>query len=246
MFLCVCTCRRRDIPARRGPSPLLFFHLYHSVGGPQEEPHPRGVCRPPSWIFPSLWNPWYALPSLQPQTPQICLYRSPEQPAADPRVQHCDWRGTHPGALKDRHRVVASNNCQRPPEATGGLPDNLPHSGQPGPGPIQEVWAGRPTSWLVHTGPPALFLLWSKRRSVRVTGEPDSRYGQGQFVRCWLRRESLHLGKDEVHAPQCAGPAAVQVPVQVWFQPGSCVSHPGQMSMTSVLFMSYLKLITHV
>lgn len=183
MLLCVYPCRRRVIPARPGSSssPLLFLHIQRSVGGPQEEPHPRGVCRPPSWIFPSVWNPWYTLPSLQPQTPQICLYRCPEQPAAEPRVKYCDWRRTHPGLLQDREWVVASVNHQRPPEATGGLPDYLPHEGEPGPGPgpTQELWAGRSTSWLVYAGPPTLFLLWSKRRSSRVAGDPDRRCAQG-------------------------------------------------------------------
>uniref|UniRef100_G3Q8K4 Ankyrin repeat and sterile alpha motif domain containing 1B n=1 Tax=Gasterosteus aculeatus aculeatus TaxID=481459 RepID=G3Q8K4_GASAC len=41
-------CRRRAVPARPSPSAssssLLFLHIQCSVGGAQEEPHPRGVC----------------------------------------------------------------------------------------------------------------------------------------------------------------------------------------------------------
>lgn len=57
VFLCVCPpCRRRAVPARpaSSSSSLLFLHIQRSVGGPQEEPHPRRVCGPPSWIFPGL------------------------------------------------------------------------------------------------------------------------------------------------------------------------------------------------
>lgn len=80
-FLCVCLPhRRRAVPARpaSSSSSVLFRHIKRSAGGAQEEPHPRGVCRPPSWVFPSLWNPRYALPSLQPQTSQICPSGRPD------------------------------------------------------------------------------------------------------------------------------------------------------------------------
>ena len=224
-------CRRRVVPARPASSccpRLLFLHLQHSVRWSQEESHPRRVCRPPSWIFPGLWNPWNALPPLQPQTPQICLYRRPERLAAVPGVQHRDRRRTHTGLLQDRGRVVASVDRHRPPQATGGVPHYLPYKGQPGPGPTQKLRAGGFNSRLVYSGSPTILLRRSKRGGSRV----NRRCAQGRFIGCGLRRESLHPGKDEVHAPQCVGPAAVQVSVQIWFQPDSCVSHTGKLFLT--------------